>query len=140
MSDPLRREEIPIGTVVTIHTDPPITRDLLARYATASADNNPIHVDIDYAKAAGYPDVFAHGMLIMARLARLPHMLATDGNRLRNLSARFLGITRVGDVITHSATLTAYRAGATGREAVLELLARDQAGELKVKGEAVIGL
>ena len=32
--------------------------------AARSGDHNPIHVDIDFAKTAGFPDVFAHGMLV----------------------------------------------------------------------------
>ena len=47
----------------------PITRLDLALYAGASGDHNPVHVDIDFARAAGLDDVFAHGMLSMAYLA-----------------------------------------------------------------------
>jgi acyl dehydratase len=50
---------------------PPVSRLGLALYCGASGDHNPIHVDIDFAKAAGMPDVFAHGMLSMAWLGRL---------------------------------------------------------------------
>ena len=48
-----------------------ISRHILALYCGGSGDHNPIHVDIDFAKAAGYDDVFAHGMLSMAILGRL---------------------------------------------------------------------
>ena len=48
----------------------PISRTTLALYAGASGDHNPMHIDIDYAKAAGQSDVFAHGMLSMAFLGR----------------------------------------------------------------------
>ena len=43
----------------------------LALFAGASGDHNPIHIDIDFARKAGMPDVFAHGMLSMAWLGRL---------------------------------------------------------------------
>ena len=43
-----------------------ITRTTLALYAGASGDHNPMHIDIDFAKKAGFPDVFAQGMLVMA--------------------------------------------------------------------------
>src|SRR4029079_15816865 len=43
----------------------PISRDDLKAYAAASGDPNPIHVDEEFAKNAGYPGVFAHGMLSM---------------------------------------------------------------------------
>ena len=42
----------------------PITRHTLALYAGASGDYNPLHTDLDYARNAGVPDVFAHGMQI----------------------------------------------------------------------------
>lgn len=72
----------------------PITRTTLALFAGASGDHNPIHVDIDSARASGMDDVFAHGMLSMAYLGRL----LTDWvpqNRVRELSARFTAITPV---------------------------------------------
>ena len=42
---------------------PPVDRTTLALFAGASGDHNPIHIDIDFARRAGMPDVFAHGML-----------------------------------------------------------------------------
>mgnify|MGYP003324591975 CR=1 FL=1 len=44
----------------------PISRSMLNLYATASGDHNPIHIDSDYAKKSGLPDVIAHGMLVMS--------------------------------------------------------------------------
>lgn len=49
----------------------PIDRDVLARYASASGDRNPLHLDTDAARAAGEEDVIAHGMLSMAYIGRL---------------------------------------------------------------------
>ncbi|MEV8195324.1 MULTISPECIES: MaoC/PaaZ C-terminal domain-containing protein [Rhodococcus] len=72
----------------------PITRTTLALFAGASGDHNPIHIDLDAAKAAGLDDVFAHGMLSMAYLGRL----LTDAvpqSRIRELSTRFTAITPV---------------------------------------------
>ena len=48
----------------------PITRATLALFAGASHDHVPLHIDSDFAKAAGMDDVFAHGMLSMAYLAQ----------------------------------------------------------------------
>src|SRR5260370_42162139 len=58
------------GTLFFLKTYPPITRHALALYCGGSGDHNPIHVDSDFAKASGYPDVFVHGMLIMEYLGR----------------------------------------------------------------------
>ena len=49
----------------------PISRTTLALYAGASGDHNPIHIDLDFARAAGLDDVFAHGMLSVAYLTRM---------------------------------------------------------------------
>src|SRR5437870_1783429 len=78
---------------------PPITRQALALYCGASGDHNPIHVDTDFAREAGMPDVFAHGMLSSAWLARL----VTDWvpqSMIRSLDVRFAAITQVGERIT----------------------------------------
>jgi acyl dehydratase len=48
-------------------TLPPLTRVQIARYAGAVRDFNPIHVDDDYARAAGLPSVIAHGPLTVTR-------------------------------------------------------------------------
>jgi acyl dehydratase len=46
-------------------------REDLQRYAHASGDLNPLHLDSDFARKAGFPDVIVHGMLGMALLGRL---------------------------------------------------------------------
>ncbi|WP_433678193.1 MaoC/PaaZ C-terminal domain-containing protein [Nocardia sp. CA-119907] len=74
---------------------PPISRTTLALFAGASGDHNPIHIDIDAARAAGLDDVFAHGMLAMAYLGRLlTNWVAQE--RIQTLTARFVAITPVG--------------------------------------------
>jgi len=73
----------------------PMTRKVLALYAGASGDHNDVHIDIDFAKAAGLNDVFAQGMLSMAPYARV----VTDWaglDRLESLETRFMAITPVG--------------------------------------------
>ncbi|MCC5859074.1 MAG: hypothetical protein JJT90_13015 [Ectothiorhodospiraceae bacterium] len=71
-----------------------ISRTRLALYAGASGDHNPIHIDSDFAKKAGMPDVFAHGMLSMGVLARVVSDWAGI-ERIVSLSSRFLAITPV---------------------------------------------
>src|SRR5260370_38523318 len=79
------------GTLFFLKTYPPITRHALALYCGGSGDHNPIHVDSDFAKASGYPDVFVHGMLIMAYLGRS----LTDPSSpsaVRSYSVRFVSL------------------------------------------------
>src|SRR5512144_3266306 len=79
---------------IRLETDP-ISRTTLALYAGASGDHNPMHIDIDYAKAAGEADVFAHGMLIMAYLGRSLTSWVPQ-TQVRSFNTRFTAITRVG--------------------------------------------
>jgi acyl dehydratase len=120
-------------------TLPPVDRTTLALFAGASGDHNPVHIDLDFARLAGQPDVLAHGMLVMAWLGRvLTHWVPQQ--RLRALNARFVRITELQDVVTCSARVT----GVTelDGEPVLrvELVAADQRGKDKVLGDALVAL
>lgn len=88
-----------VGSTIEPLTFPPITRTVLAVYCGASGDHNPVHVDIDAARGAGYADVFAHGMLSMAYLGRL--LTNTfEQFKLVSFGVRFTSITQVNDVVT----------------------------------------
>lgn len=82
------------GTALEPLAIPPISRTTLALFAGASGDHHPIHIDIDVAKSAGLDDVFAHGMLSMAYLARM----LTDAfpiTKIRSYKVRFAAITPI---------------------------------------------
>lgn len=98
MSTPVDLAALSPGQVLPGLGFGPITRTTLALYAGASGDHNPAHIDIDFAKAAGLPDVFAHGMLSFGVLARAVTDLVGAG-RLREFGARFVSITQVHDCI-----------------------------------------
>ena len=123
-----------VGKVVTLPIDA-ITRTQLALYAGASGDHNPIHIDIDFARAAGMPDVFAHGMLGMAFLGRLLTSMAGP-ECIRSFSVRFVSIINVGDRLTCSATVTQCELAGGVASVTLELSASNQAGGLKMVGAA----
>ena len=93
--------DIQVGTEIPALELPPISRFTLALYAGASGDHNPIHIDSDFARNAGMPDVFAHGMLSMAYLGRMLTNWQPQA-RLRKFSNRFAAITQLQDVITCS--------------------------------------
>lgn len=116
---------------------PPITRHALALYCGASGDHNPIHVDIDFARASGMPDVFAHGMLVMSYLG---NALACSFpvESLRSFSVRFKAITHIGAVITCRAKVVDKYSQAGVDCLRLSLSAVDQFGSLKLQGEAVV--
>ncbi len=91
-------DAIEVGDTLPPLALPPVTRTTLALFAGASGDHNPIHIDIDFARAAGMSDVFAHGMLSMAWLGRMVTNWAPQRD-LREFSVRFSAMTHVGERI-----------------------------------------
>ena len=128
-----------IGDRIVHKEFPAITRHRLALYCGASGDHNPIHVDLDFARQAGFPDVFSHGMLVMAYLGQA----LTDAvapSRVRSFSTRFVAITQLGAELTCEGTVTEVYEEKGEKRARLALTTKDQTGEIKLAGEAVIAL
>lgn len=117
----------------------PISRTTLALYAGASGDHNPMHIDIDYAKAAGQSDVFAHGMLSMAYLGRAVTNWVPQ-TALRSFFTRFTAITRVGEKITVTGKVAEKMQSGGENRVKLELSAANEKGEVKATGEAIVAL
>jgi acyl dehydratase len=66
---------------------------LTKRYAEASGDPNPIHVDPDFAKKVGLPGVILHGLYSMAQVARAHTDVAGgDPRSLKRLAVQFRGM------------------------------------------------
>jgi len=132
----LRYNDIAVGTELPPLQTEPISRLTLALYCGASGDHNPIHVDSDFARAAGMDDVFAHGMLGMAYMARVVTGWVPQ-RAIRALNTRFVAITHVGDRITCSGSVVEKLAD---RQVRLALTAQDQSGAVKLAGEAIVEL
>jgi acyl dehydratase len=116
---------------------PPITHLALALYCGASGDHNPIHVDTDFAKSAGMPDVFAHGMLSAAWLGRLLTNWVPQ-SAIRSLDVRFAAITHVGERISCTGKV-AEKFEHEGRRCVrLHIATANQDGITKLSGEALV--
>ncbi|TQC42976.1 acyl dehydratase [Rhodococcus sp. WS4] len=77
-----------------------LTHKHIRRYAQASGDANPIHLDDEAARSAGLPGVIAHGMLPMGQLASLVTQWAGRAGRIRRIAVRFAGTVFPGDTIT----------------------------------------
>jgi len=132
-------EQVKVGDELPAFTTDAISRHTLALYCGASNDHNPIHVDIDFARRAGMPDVFAHGMLSMAWLGRLLTNWV-DQRALRGLGVRFIAITHVGDRITCRGRVTQKLEQDGERRLRLEVSTVDQNGEVKLSGEALVAI
>ncbi len=67
-------------------------RYLTYRYAGASGDFNPIHLDDEFARSVGLPGRILHGLWTMAQVARAQGELAGDPLALKSLSVQFRGL------------------------------------------------
>jgi acyl dehydratase len=67
-------------------------RYLTVRYAGASGDFNPIHIDEEFAKQVGLPGRILHGLWTMAQVARAQTEAAGGPHALRRLSVQFRGM------------------------------------------------
>jgi acyl dehydratase len=124
--------ELAVGAWRTTVLVENLTRTRIVQYAGASGDYNPLHTDERYAKEiAGYPGVFAHGMLTMGMTARA----VTDWvgeERLTRFGVRFTAQVWPGDTLTAVVTVTAV----DGDEATLQVTTTNQEGTVVLTGTA----
>ncbi|HEX5588097.1 MAG TPA: MaoC/PaaZ C-terminal domain-containing protein [Acidimicrobiia bacterium] len=115
----------PLGTPLVDHTFPEaarehvvgahtftVARDQAFRYAGASNDHAPMHVDDEAARRAGFPSKFMQGMCSLAMCSGAVVKIAADGDpdRLRRLACRFSAPTYPGNELE----VTVYDAGPSG--------------------------
>lgn len=111
------------------------TCDDLERYAEASGDLNPLHLDKEFAMKAGFEDRVVHGMLNMALLANLltDNFAADD---IVSYSARFEGV-----LLVNQETLDTVRLLERKKDSVvLELLSENSQSKSIIRGRAEIRL
>lgn len=128
-----------VGDAIPELVLPAITRTTLALFAGASGDHNPMHIDLDVARGAGMPDVFAQGMLPMAYLGRLLTQWQPQA-RLRSFGVRFAAMTQLRDEIRCSGRITEVFEAEGETRVRLSITAANQAGETRLSGEAVAAI
>jgi len=132
-------DTVQVGDLLPTLELPVVDRTTLALFGGASGDHNPVHIDTDFARRAGMPDVFAQGMLGMAWLGRLLTRW-TPQARLRRFDVRFQGITHLGNRITCSGRVVE-KFEADGEKRVrVEIQTANQFGITKIVGDAVVAL
>lgn len=131
--------DLHVGDEIPLLQAQPVDRTTLALYAGASGDHNPIHIDLDFARKARMPDVFAHGMLSAAYLGRLLTNWV-DQAQLRNLTIRFVGITQLGHTPVCSGKVVEKFEDAGEKRVRLQIRCANQYGEEKLVGEAVVAM
>lgn len=130
-------KNIEIGDQLPELVTQPITRGALALFAGASGDHNLHHIDSDFAKEIGAPDVFAQGMLSMAYLGRLLTQWVSQ-ERIKSWRVRFISVTPLHvRVIARGEVVETFEAD--GRKwAKLAISARTDAGVETLSGEAIV--
>jgi acyl dehydratase len=132
-------DSVQVGDALPALSLPPVDRRTLALFAGASGDHHPIHIDLDYARRAGMPDVLAHGMLGMAWLGRLLTGWAPQ-SRLRRFDVRFQGITHLGNAIRCTGRVVEKLEVGGERCVRIEVQSANQFGQTKIAGEALVAL
>lgn len=124
--------------VIPVLRKPAITLEQLQRYAKASGDWNPIHLDEAAAKARGLDAVIAHGMLSMGFIGQLLTDAAGAGS-VHRIRVRFGGMVKVGDELTCCGRVTSLEVVDDGRRiAGVEVWAENQRGERVTYGDAEV--
>ena len=136
----MKRADVSVGDTKSLVVFDNLTRSQIVMYAGASGDYNPLHSDeVFTTKIAGYPSVFAHGMLTMGATGRvLTDWFGIDG--LTAYGVRFVNQVWPGDTLTATATIDAIREENGGAFADLSVTTTNQDGQPVVTGTATARL
>lgn len=113
-----------------------LSRTQIVQYAGTSGDYNPLHTDEIYTtQVAGYPSVFAHGMLTMGLTGKMLTNYVGDG-RLTKFGVRFTNQVWPGDTLDATATVAAIREEGGVKLVDLTLSTVNQDGKEVMTGNA----
>ena len=133
---PLEASNISVGDVYEEVVVDNLTRTQIVQYAGVSGDYNPIHTDeIFTTKVAGYPSVFAHGMLSMGLTGVMLTNYVGDG-RLTSYAVRFTRQVWPGDTLTAKVIIEKIRQESGQNYVDLSIETLNQNGEKVVSGNA----
>ncbi len=133
---PLSKANLNVGDQYSEQIVDNLTRTQIIQYAGASGDYNPLHTDeIFTTQIAGYPTVFAHGMLTMGMTGKMLTNYVGDG-RLTKYGVRFVSQVWPGDTLTATATIEAIRDEDGSSLVDLAVSTVNQDGAEVVKGSA----
>jgi acyl dehydratase len=132
MEKELYFDGIKVGEELPPLVKDPVTLVQLVRYAGASGDFNPLHFDPAVGQRAGFGGVIAQGMLIMGFVGQAVTQWVPN-RCLKKIRVRFMGITRLGEVITITGQVKEKRD--LDRTVVCAIEAKDEKGEVKIRGD-----
>jgi len=132
----LRASNLKVGDTYEERLVNDLTRTQIVQYAGASGDYNPVHTDEIFAtKVAGFPSVFAHGMLTMGMTGKMLTNYVGDG-RLTKFGVRFTRQVFPGDTLDGKATVKEIGKEGGQYYVVLDVETVNQNGEIVVSGYA----
>jgi acyl dehydratase len=107
---------------------------LTARYAGASGDFNPIHIDEEFAKAVGLPGRILHGLWTMAQVARAQAEAAGGPQHLKRLSVQFRGMGLPEQEVVVCGTVRE----ASGKRLIIDTVAEQGGNQIIRNAEAEV--
>jgi len=136
----IKASELQVGDSREVLLVDDLSRTQIVMYAGASGDYNPLHSDDLYTReVAGYPGVFAHGMLTMGMTGRALTDWVGDG-RLTKYGVRFTKQVFPGATLTTTAPVEAIRNEGGVNYADFTVVTKDQDGDPVVTGSATARL
>jgi len=128
----LSASKLKVGETHTAQLVEDLKRTQIVQYAGASGDYNPLHTDeIFTTKVAGYPSVFAHGMLTMGMTGKMLTDYVGDA-RLTKYGVRFTSQVWPGDTLESTATVKELKDGL----ALFDVETKNQNGVVVLSGYA----
>ena len=125
-------KDLNVGDTYTECLVEDLKRTQIVMYAGASGDYNPVHTDEKFTKEiAGYPTVFAHGMLTMGMTGRMLTNYVGDG-RLTKYGVRFTSQVWPGDTLNSTAKVEEINDGLVN----LSVETKNQDGAIVLSGYA----
>ncbi|HEY3796936.1 MAG TPA: MaoC/PaaZ C-terminal domain-containing protein [Caulobacteraceae bacterium] len=132
----LSASKLKVGDAHSARLVEDLKRTQIVQYAGASGDYNPLHTDeIFTTKVAGYPSVFAHGMLTMGMTGKMLTDYVGDA-RLTKYGVRFTSQVWPGDTLDSTATLKEIKDEGGAKIGVFDVSTKNQDGVEVVSGYA----
>ncbi len=132
----LKAKNLKVGDIYQERVVDDLTRTQIVQYAGAGGDYNPVHTDHVFAtQVAGFPSVFAHGMLSMGLTAKMLTNYVGDG-RLTQYGVRFTRQVWPGDTLDSKAVVKEIRTEGGQQYVDLDVETVNQNGEAVIKGSA----
>ncbi len=128
-----------MGYEIPVTNIGPFDQNDLLKYAKASGDFNPIHLDKEFAKTIGLDNVIVHGMLIMAHLGKSVAN-SNSVSFLKNFSVQFCSITKLEERLICKGEVSKIEKNNQKKNITLKLKVLNLSGEVKILGKTIFSI